>query len=91
MGPRISFPRAYAFLASGVIDTLGEAGTVRALPGGDLGEDTPRVRFGQVVSLAGHVLVRRRDPNATEAVFNVRPVRCMFQVGDRLGPPTGSP
>ena len=32
MGPRISFPRAYAILASGVIDALGEAGRFERCP-----------------------------------------------------------
>ena len=70
---------------------LGEAGTVRALP------EAISVRtriappsFRWFRSPDRH-RVWSRDPNATEAGFNARPVRCVFQVADRPGLPTDLP
>ena len=52
---------AQAVTRSGVVDELGETGAVRALSGGDVGEQTDGACFEQAVSLGGKALVSGRD------------------------------
>ena len=59
---------AQAVTGSGVVDELGQTGAVRALSGGDVGEDADGARFEQAVSLGVEALVSGRDAGVAQRV-----------------------
>ena len=59
---------AQAVAGSSVLNELGKTGAVRALSGGDIGEQTDGTCFEQAVSLGGKALVGGRDASVAQRV-----------------------